>query len=122
MVLFKSHFFPSFLDGTLFCQSKTVAARATRTSQSTFPPFSGTRVRRRHLGPCAGNAQEAAQTRRYGNDVKRLFAETRKREKLSGHPLVSPCVRSSPFKLLSPQFLTSLQSSTTRSFDFFHAA
>ena len=23
----------------------------------------------------------------YGHDVKRLFAETRKREKLSGHPL-----------------------------------
>ena len=26
----------------------------------------------------------------YGHDVKRLFAETRKREKLSGHPLVNP--------------------------------
>ncbi len=26
----------------------------------------------------------------YGHDVKRLFAETRKREKLSGHPLVEP--------------------------------
>lgn len=26
----------------------------------------------------------------YGQDVKRLFAETRKREKLSGHPLVNP--------------------------------
>ncbi|MBI3414904.1 MAG: hypothetical protein HY043_06205 [Verrucomicrobia bacterium] len=26
----------------------------------------------------------------YGHDVKRLFAETRKREKLSGHPLVRP--------------------------------
>ena len=25
----------------------------------------------------------------YGHDVKRLFAETRKREKLSGHPLVN---------------------------------
>jgi hypothetical protein len=25
-----------------------------------------------------------------GHDVKRLFAETRKREKLSGHPLVDP--------------------------------
>jgi len=26
----------------------------------------------------------------YGHNVKRLFAETRKREKLSGHPLVEP--------------------------------
>ena len=26
----------------------------------------------------------------YGHDVKRLFAETRKRERLSGHPLVEP--------------------------------
>ena len=26
----------------------------------------------------------------YGHDVHRLFAETRKRETLSGHPLVSP--------------------------------
>jgi hypothetical protein len=26
----------------------------------------------------------------YGHDVKRLFAETRKREKLSGHTLVDP--------------------------------
>ena len=26
----------------------------------------------------------------YGHDVKRLFAETRQREKLSGHPLVNP--------------------------------
>ena len=26
----------------------------------------------------------------YGHDVKRLFAETREREKLSGHPLVEP--------------------------------
>jgi hypothetical protein len=26
----------------------------------------------------------------YGHDVKRLFEETRKREKLSGHPLVEP--------------------------------
>jgi len=26
----------------------------------------------------------------YGHDVKRLFKETRKREKLSGHPLVDP--------------------------------
>lgn len=26
----------------------------------------------------------------YGHDVKRLFAETRKREKRSGHPLVEP--------------------------------
>jgi hypothetical protein len=26
----------------------------------------------------------------YGHDVKRLFAETRKRERLSGHPLVDP--------------------------------
>jgi hypothetical protein len=26
----------------------------------------------------------------YGHDVKRLFAETRKREKLSGHPLANP--------------------------------
>ena len=26
----------------------------------------------------------------YGHNVKRLFAETRKREKLSGHPLVKP--------------------------------
>ena len=26
----------------------------------------------------------------YGHDVKRLFAETRQREKLSGHPLVDP--------------------------------
>ena len=25
----------------------------------------------------------------YGHDVKRLFAETRKREKLSGHPVVN---------------------------------
>jgi hypothetical protein len=25
----------------------------------------------------------------YGHDVKRLFAEVRKREKLSGHPLVN---------------------------------
>ena len=29
----------------------------------------------------------------YGHDVKRLFAEIRKREKLSGHPLVNPPVR-----------------------------
>ena len=29
----------------------------------------------------------------YGHDVKRLFAETRKREKLSGHPLVNPPAR-----------------------------
>ena len=26
----------------------------------------------------------------YGHDVKRLFEETRKREKLCGHPLVNP--------------------------------
>ena len=26
----------------------------------------------------------------YGHNVKRLFAETRQREKLSGHPLVEP--------------------------------
>ena len=26
----------------------------------------------------------------YGHDVKRLFAETRKREKRSGHPMVEP--------------------------------
>ena len=26
----------------------------------------------------------------YGHDVKRLFAETRQSEKLSGHPLVEP--------------------------------
>ena len=26
----------------------------------------------------------------YGHEVKRLFAETRKRERLSGHPLVKP--------------------------------
>jgi hypothetical protein len=26
----------------------------------------------------------------YGHDVRRLFAETRKRENLSGHPLVNP--------------------------------
>ncbi len=26
----------------------------------------------------------------YGHDLDKLFAETRKREKLSGHPLVSP--------------------------------
>lgn len=26
----------------------------------------------------------------YGHDVKRLFEEIRKREKLSGHPLVDP--------------------------------
>jgi hypothetical protein len=26
---------------------------------------------------------------RYGHDLDKLFAETRKREKLSGHPLVS---------------------------------
>lgn len=26
----------------------------------------------------------------YGHDVKRLFEETRKRETLSGHPLVEP--------------------------------
>ena len=26
----------------------------------------------------------------YGHDVNRLFAEKRKREKLSGHPLVEP--------------------------------
>ena len=26
----------------------------------------------------------------YGHDVKRMFAEVRKREKLSGHPLVEP--------------------------------
>jgi hypothetical protein len=26
----------------------------------------------------------------YGHDVKRLFEETRKREKLSGHPIVDP--------------------------------
>jgi len=26
----------------------------------------------------------------YGHSVKRLFAETRRREKLSGHPLVNP--------------------------------
>ena len=26
----------------------------------------------------------------YGHNVKRLFVETRKREKLCGHPLVSP--------------------------------
>jgi hypothetical protein len=29
----------------------------------------------------------------YGHDVKRLFEETRKREKLSGHPLVEPPLR-----------------------------
>lgn len=29
----------------------------------------------------------------YGHDVKRLFEETRKREKLSGHPLVEPTKR-----------------------------
>ena len=26
----------------------------------------------------------------YGHDVKRLFTETRRREKLSGHPVVNP--------------------------------
>lgn len=26
----------------------------------------------------------------YGHDLDKLFAETRKREKLSGHPLVNP--------------------------------
>jgi hypothetical protein len=26
----------------------------------------------------------------YGHDLDKLFAETRKREKLSGHPLVEP--------------------------------
>jgi hypothetical protein len=26
----------------------------------------------------------------YGHDLDKLFAETRKREKLSGHPLVDP--------------------------------
>ena len=29
----------------------------------------------------------------YGHDVKRLFAMARKREKLSGHPLVEPPTR-----------------------------
>ncbi|MBI4663272.1 MAG: hypothetical protein HY735_31100 [Verrucomicrobia bacterium] len=32
----------------------------------------------------------------YGHDVKRLFAETRKREKLPGHPLVEPPKRRKP--------------------------
>jgi hypothetical protein len=29
----------------------------------------------------------------YGHNLNKLFAETRKREKLSGHPLVSPPTR-----------------------------
>jgi len=31
---------------------------------------------------------KAALSASYGHDVKRLFAETRKREELSGHPLI----------------------------------
>ena len=30
---------------------------------------------------------------RYGHDLDKLFAETRKREELSGQPLVSPPIR-----------------------------
>jgi hypothetical protein len=73
-----------YLGGTLLSKLRTLAAHADQTSEPTNPLTSGQRMARRHLRPCAGNAEEEAKQDDRGNRAHRHSPSAQHPDQLRG--------------------------------------